>query len=157
MDGDYCEANDSASGGCELMSGPQRATFASWAFDASMAERVEQAVRVMITSNEPAYRKVGKASRCLVHLGRHSFPLELDGEAEILLSVFKHVVHAGDGEYPIYSGIPRGLQQSWSQTLLRVYALLMTAKGRYCAVECRDVCNPVAPRGRCIIRPSGPA
>jgi hypothetical protein len=104
-------------------------SFASCAHDLSMHHHVENAIKQLLR-NDPLYKKVGDAARCLIGLSRRDFPKEILADVDLLFSVFPYIEYMGIyGEYPNYTRIPRRLQHAWFPALLRVYRLLMIAQG----------------------------
>jgi hypothetical protein len=113
--------------GVNLVTGHR--SFAACAYDLSMKEHFENALKEVLR-NGPLYKRVGNASYCLIFLKESDFPPELEADVAILFSIFTHVRHLGKyGEYRDYSHIPLCLQRQWIAALLRVYRLLMIAKG----------------------------
>ena len=103
-----------------------------------MQRRIERALEHVLC-NGPLYKRVGNASYCLVHLKESDFPAELEAEVAVLFSIFQHVRLLGVyGEDRDYSGIPLRLRREWVKALLRVYTLLLIAKGAGGALPIAD-------------------
>jgi len=100
-------------------------SFAACGTDSSMQETFEEALKELLYSARPLYQKVGAAARCLSHLRANEFPNEVAVDVAIIFSVRPYI----GGEYPNYWRIPRQIQREWFPAFLRIYRLLMIAKG----------------------------
>jgi hypothetical protein len=66
----------------------------------------------------------------LAHLTDQDFPPETASDVTLLFSIFGWIRYLGvHGEYPDYSRIPLRLLRQWPAALMRIYKLLMIAKG----------------------------
>lgn len=93
-----------------------------------MQHKVEGALtELLYNTTRPFYEKVGVAARCLTLLRENEFPDEVAADVAVLFSVRPYIHNAG--EYPNDGGIPREIQREWFPALLRIYRLLMIAKG----------------------------
>jgi len=114
----------------------EHTSFAACAADTSMQHMqhsVEAALEQLLRTG-PLYKKVGAAAYCLAFLRKSDFPKEIAADVAVLFSVRQYVQYLGHGEYRDYSEIPRPIQREWVSALLRIYRLLMIAKGAESAV-----------------------
>ncbi len=132
--------------------GGKRPTMAAWAFNVRVKQRLHEANRIVSGSHAPYRQRIGRASRCLTHLSENDFPTELRNDVLILFKIFDYVKHSAYVEYQDFSKIPTKLQKIWIESLLRVHEMLLLAIGRYCGVECEDVCDIHEDQRRCVAK-----
>ena len=105
-----------------------RRSFAACAYDLSMQDRIENALRQMFRTDH-LYNKVGTAARCLPTLHLDDFPTELQADVSLIFSVFSYMKYSEHHNHVSFVNIPRSIARKWFPTLLRIYGILMFAKG----------------------------
>jgi hypothetical protein len=103
-------------------------SFAACAYDLSMLSRIESALRQLFRSDS-LYNKVGTAARCLPNLHPDDFPKEAQDDVRLLFSVFRYLQYSEHHDYVNSVHIPPTIVRKWFPTLLRLYGILMFAKG----------------------------